>query len=325
MPTNPTRSDVHVNAPLTNISIAYMNDQKDYVADKIFPEVPVKKQSDRYFIYDAGDWRRNEAQIRAPSTESAGAGWKLDNTPTYFADVYALHKDIDDGVRGNSDAPINMDRDATQYVSEMMLLKREIDWAATYFTTSIWTGSTTGADITPSTLWSVAASADPVGDVEAQKVAIHEKTGKMPNVLAVGPDVHTALKNCADIKDRVKYTQRAVITEEMLAALFEVDKYVVCRATQTTSAEGAASDTFDHIFNAKDALLCYAEPNPGLMKPSAGYIFAWTGYPGAGPKGQRINKFRMDHLKSDRVEAEMAYDMAQVGATLGAYFDGAVA
>jgi len=47
----PTASDVHVNAPLTNISIAYMQMQSEYKAADIFPVVPVSKQTDRYFTY----------------------------------------------------------------------------------------------------------------------------------------------------------------------------------------------------------------------------------------------------------------------------------
>ena len=45
----PNASDVHIDSPLTNISIAYMQDQKEYIADKIFPVVPVDKQGDKYF------------------------------------------------------------------------------------------------------------------------------------------------------------------------------------------------------------------------------------------------------------------------------------
>ena len=42
---NPTASDVHVNRPLTNISIAYTQDASTFVADKVFPNIPVAKQS----------------------------------------------------------------------------------------------------------------------------------------------------------------------------------------------------------------------------------------------------------------------------------------
>ena len=76
----PTASDVHVNAALSNISIAYMQEASGFVADKVFPIVPVQRQGDRYFVYNRGDLLRSEAQLRAPGTESAGGGFRLDNT-----------------------------------------------------------------------------------------------------------------------------------------------------------------------------------------------------------------------------------------------------
>ena len=66
---NPLVSDVHVNQPLTNISIAYIQQATAFIADKVFPNVPVQKQSDRYFQYLKEDWLRVEAQERAPATE----------------------------------------------------------------------------------------------------------------------------------------------------------------------------------------------------------------------------------------------------------------
>ena len=42
---NPTQSDLHVNVPLTNVSVAYMQDKATFIADKVFPRVPVQKQS----------------------------------------------------------------------------------------------------------------------------------------------------------------------------------------------------------------------------------------------------------------------------------------
>ena len=145
---NPTASDVHVNAALTNISVAFMQEEGSFVADRVFPIIPVPKQSDRYFVYNKGDFFRSEAQLRAPGAPSAGTGFSIDNTPSYFADVYAIHKDIDDQIRANSDAAINPDRDATLFVTQQLLLRRELTWAATFFgAASGWTGSTTGANV----------------------------------------------------------------------------------------------------------------------------------------------------------------------------------
>lgn len=315
----PTRGDVHVNRPLTNISIAFIQVRKDFIADQVFPNVPVLKQSDRYFQYDRKQWYRTGARKRAPGTESAGGGFDIDNTPSYFADVYAIHKDIDDQTRANADQPINLDRDASMWVTQQNLLRKELEFASTYFSTSIWTGSSTGGDIVPGTKWDAAGS-DPVDDVLLEKEAAKERTGFMPNVMVVTPQVHRVLKSNAAVLDRIKYVQIASVTEDLLARLFEVDKYLVARATSDTAAEGEA-ESMNFVFGDEQALLVHAASAPSLMTPSGGYIFSWSGLFGAGAAGNRIKRFRMEKLASDRIEGEMAWDMKLVAAELGVFFN----
>lgn len=321
---NPTASDVHVNAALTNISVAFMQEDNSFVADRVFPIVPVPKQSDRYFVYNKGDFFRSEAQLRAPGSASAGSGFSIDNTPSYFADVYAIHKDIDDQIRANSDAAINPDRDATLYVTQQLLLRRELTWANTFFAAAAgWTGSTTGGNVAVGNLlngaWSAAGST-PIEDIDRQQDAMQRLTGYRPNKLVVGTQVHRVLKNHPDVLDRIRYTQEGIVTEQLLASLLGVDEYMVARATNNTAASGAA-DVMAMVAVQTSALLCYSAPNPGLMTPSAGYMMAWNGLLGAGPSGNRIKRFRMEHLASDRIEGELAFAAEQVSTELGCYFD----
>jgi hypothetical protein len=324
---NPTASDVHVNAALTNISVAYMQEDNAYVADRVFPVVPVPKQSDRYFVYNKGDFFRSEAQLRAPGTPSAGSGFSIDNTPSYFADVYAIHKDIDDQIRANSDAAINPDRDATLWVTQQLMLRREITWATNFFSAaSGWTGSTTGGNVAIANLlngaWSAAGST-PIEDIDRQADAMQRLTGYRPNKLVVGTDVHRVLKNHPDVLDRIRYTQEGIVTEQLMASLLGVDEYMVARATNNTAVAGAA-DVMATVAGTTSALLCYAAPNPGLMTPTAGYMMAWNGFLGAGPSGNRIKRFRMEHLASDRIEGELAFAAELVAADLGCFFNAIV-
>jgi hypothetical protein len=318
----PTAGDVHVNAPLTTISIAYFQEAEDFVARKVFPEVPVDKQSDRYYVYDRSFFYRNEMKKRAPGAESEGAGWEVDNTPNYFADVYALHKDIADQIRSNADPVINMDRDATEFLSLQALLNAEIQWASKYFTTGVWTGGTGGTDITPSTLWD-ASGGDPIGDIDLEKEVVKSQTGYTPNTLVLGAKTFRGIKNNADVIDRVKYTQKGVITLDMLAGLFDVARVMVCGGVQNSSAEGVTA-SYDFICGSNDALLVYAAPRPSLQLPSGGYTFSWTGYLGAGAAGQRIKRFRMEPNASDRVEIEHAFDQKLISSVMGAFFSNAV-
>ena len=143
---NPSAGDVHVNTPLTNISIAFMQNPAYFVADQVFPNIPVQKQSDRYFVYSRADFNRDTMRKRAPGTESAGGGWRIDSSPSYFADIWALHKDIDDAIRSNADSPLDMDRDSTLFLAGQALINREVNWASNFFTTGVWTGA--GVDVT---------------------------------------------------------------------------------------------------------------------------------------------------------------------------------
>jgi hypothetical protein len=157
----PTASDVHVNRPLTNLSIAYIQQRSNFVADQVFAPVRVPKQSDRYYVYTKADWFRNEAEVRADATESAGSGYNLSSTNSYFSDVVAIHKDVGNQSRANSDGGIDLDRDATEFVTQRMLVRKEVDWVTAYFSTGVW-GTTT----TPSNLWSSVTTSDPIDDIE---------------------------------------------------------------------------------------------------------------------------------------------------------------
>lgn len=324
----PTARDVHVDRPLTNISVAFMQDHADYLSERIFPRLPVLKQSDLYFEYNRGFWFRDEARERGPGAESAGGGYKV-SQKSYAAKVYAFHKDLDEQTIANTDDPLAPDRDATQFVTEIIMLKREKIVVSKYFGTGIWTGSSTGSDITPGTLWSAAGS-KPIDNVDEQSEAMKKKTGKWPNRFVLGAQVFRVLKNHADILDRVKYVQKGIVTPELLASIFAPPlasdfQVMVAAAIENTAKEGA-SDSMAFICDPQDALLCYAEANPGLQKPSAGYIFTWTGLRGAAAFGNRILRIPTPLLGegSYRVEGEIAFDAKVVASDLGVYFDEAV-
>lgn len=313
----PTANDVHVDAILTNISVAYIQEQAAYIASRVFPLIPVEKQSDKYFTYTKGDWFRDEAQLRAPATESAGSGYSL-ATSTYSTQVYAFHKDVDDQVRANADTPLNPDRDATQFVTQRMLMRQEVQWTSDFFTTGVWAN-----DVTPSNLWSNYASSDPIGDIETGKATMLNSTGFLPNTMVMGYEVFRQLRHHPDIVDRVKYTSAENVTEDILARYFGVDRILVARAIRNTGAEGAAN-SFSNIAG-KNAALYYVAPTPGLLTPSAGYTFAWRGVSDGMGANIGITRFRMPELRADRIEAQMAWDNKVIASDLGYFFSACVA
>lgn len=313
----PAPGDVHVNRPLTNVSVAFTQAATQFIANRAFPVVSVPKQSDLYFIYDRANWMVGGAQKRAPSSESAGGGY-TQSTDNYRCDVWALHKDVDDQVRANSDAPLRPDQDATNWITENMLIEKENEWATDFFATAKWTTETA------SDAWDLTGT--PVDDIRTAKTAVLALTGREPNRLICSVDVWHGLMDNDQIIDRLSggaTTQNpAMGMMENIARILELEEILVAKGIQNSAQEGATEST-DFILG-KHALLLYTPPSPGLMIPSAGYTFVWSGLMGAGANGTRIKRFRMESLESDRIEGQSAYVHKQVSADLGAFFLNAV-
>lgn len=328
----PSQADLHVNVPLTNVSVAYMQSADSYIADKVFPKVPVQKQSDLYWKYSKSDWRRTDVKRRAPGTETPGVGWNVD-TDQYFCHVYGVHKDIADQERANADSNFNLDRDATEFITNQQLLKRDVDWTSSYFRAGVWATERTGVTTAPGAgqflQWDQAGS-DPIGDVSRWFIEFRRLSGFAPNVAILGAYVMVALKQHPDIIDRIKYTQRGIVTEDLIATLFDVDELYVSYATVANgpqindARQQDAAATFSFIGGQDSVLFAYSPPAPSLLTPAAGYTFTWAGYLGGNSEGVRVKRFRMEHIASDRIEAEQTYDMKVVAADMGLYVAAAV-
>lgn len=272
----PTPSDAHVNKPLTNISVAYIQ-TAGFVADQVFPIVPVEMQSDLFYKYNRDDFWRDEAKTRAPGSESAGGGFGL-STDSYRCTVEAFHKDVSDQLRANADSVLQLDRAATEFVTQKLMIRRERRWMSTFFTTGVWGTDMAGAASADSThviYWSTSATSTPREDVDAAKNAIVVQSGIVPNTIVLGYKVLNSLRSNAEIRDQFKYTSAASINTAMLANFWDIGRVLVSSAVYTTSAEGATVAT--DFIGGNNALVCYSTPAPALMQPTAGYTFQWNG------------------------------------------------
>lgn len=319
----PTPRDVHIDAALSNLSVAYIQDASNFIADKVFPIVNVQKQSDKYFKYEKGAFFRDEAKRRAPATESAGSGFGL-GTDTYFCDKWALHKDVDDDTVANSDPAIDPYGDATNFVANSLLIRRERLFADAYMKTGVWGTDETGG--TNFAQWDDEATSDPADDAKRVRISMLSKTGYAPNTMTVGYEVYEALKKHPLIMEKFRYSGKESITTDMLARYFEVERFLVAQSVYTSSAEGVADASLTMAFiHGKNVLFSFAPRVPSLMMPAAGYIFGWAGLTGVNNAGIATSRFRMQQLKADRVETEMAVDMKLVAADMGYFLTTVVA
>lgn len=328
----PTYSDVHVQAALTQISVAYIQDEAHFIADRVFPIVPVVHQADKYYVFSKDDFLRDEAQLRADATESAGGGWTL-TTQAYSAQVWAWHKDIGEQTRRNADPAIDIDVVTTKKVMQTLLIRRDRFFMTTYMTTSVWgtdvTGAATGTPGTTSTVqWNDEANSDPITDINVGQTTILQNTGYEANLLLFSYPVYQALRKHPLIIDRIKYTTPTfggTITPQLLAMLFDVDEVLVSKAVYNSATEGATG-SYSFVMG-KTALLCHRASAPSMMEASAGYIFSWSGFTGLNNAGIRVQQMPIP-LKGNgatRIEGEMSFDMTCVSPDLGYFYNTIVA
>jgi hypothetical protein len=318
MSSNPTINQVHVNRPLTNLSVAYIQDQNEFIADKVFPVVPVSKKSDDYYVYDKETFARAIAHQREGAEESKGSGWKV-GTDTYKCRQQSFHHDVPKDIAENNDAPLEPFKDAVDFVTRAMLLKREKDFIDAYVRSGVWTNEE--ATVANTDKWDNYTDSDPYTHVQNAVRTVQKACLVKPNVLLLSPYAFDALANHPDLKDRYKYTTSESLTAEMLARVLKIERVLVGEAVSVTSNEGQTS-TMDYMMG-KNALLVYAARRPSILMPSAGYIFSWNAF--GNKYGARITRFPMKHLNNaERVEGDMAYDVKVVCADAGYFFGNVV-
>jgi hypothetical protein len=328
-----TPSSVHIDQPLSNLTLAYVQEQSTFIADKVFPTVGVQRQSDKYYIYDRASMNRSgDVKRLAPRTEVNRIGMAISNS-SYFADVYGLGMDFDEQTLANEDAMLEIRSAGAETLTNRLLIHREKAFADTFFKTGVWTTEVAGAASGAGTpvYWNDYTNSTPISDVTAGARGMQLVSGGFkPNTMVVGKEVRDILVNHPDILARLNggstINNPALITDGKLAEIFGMENFLVMEAVENTAAEGLAESSA--FIGGKNALLVHTPRSSGLMTPAAGLTFAWNNIPSVNNLGVTVESYSDDALKrqqvAEHIQVKMAYDMKVVGADLGYFFNAIV-
>jgi hypothetical protein len=292
--------NTHIDKVLTNISVGFPNE--DFVGEVLAPSVPVRKQSDIYYIHGREDWVNEPgSDVRAPGTEANEIPGKTVATSPYFAVEHALQIAVTDEERENVDAPLAPDREGTELVTAKILLQREkiirdmvqtaANYMAGYSTTLVGTAQ-----------WSDYANSNPIGDVKTGRRRIHNGLYLHPNVGIFPYEVMSVLEDHPDFVERIKYSQAGVITPELIARLFMLPRIVV-PGIGTNTARMGQTESLGYLWG-QDVVMAYVPPRPGLRTPAFMYEFTWV-YP-SGAR-QVTERWREQRRKSDLIRVSRRY------------------
>lgn len=264
-----TNKYLGVDPMLTNVAIGYTNDA--YIAELLLPSLSVAKQSGKHFVYDKGRFRVpfNSAK-RATGSKSNEVNLTLTTGNPYFCEDHALKQFVADEDVDNAITPTSPFIDATENVTEMHLIAREVEAATTLLSTATMTQNTT---LSGTDQWSDYSNSDPIGDIRTGMQTVHSSIHVNPNVLVLGKQVYDKLVDHPAFIERVKYSQLGVMTPELLARIFGVDRVIIGAAGKNTAAEGA-TDSMSYIWG-KDALLAYVNPRLGQKMITLGLTYTW--------------------------------------------------
>ena len=306
----PDVSDVHVNQPLSNLSLASIQEQRRFAATRAFPVVPSRQKSNTYYIWnsDAINSTRGVTKV-APGVGTSTGGVPL-STATFNCIPYGTHEDVTMELAENADEVLQLERTFTEVVTVRHLINLELNFATNYFTTGIW-----GTDAAVTNAWTDKTNGDPIGDIDTGKGVIEKAIYQEPNTLVVNVATHRALARHPDLLDKYKHTQAGILTPELIAAALEIENYVVSRATYNSAVEGATAVGAYLLTN--NALLCYVAPNPGRNVMSAGYHFMQDAFSN-GMGGPVISTFPIREQRvTSRVEGILSVDSKVITAAAG--------
>lgn len=270
-----TGRDVHIDAPLTNVVIAYR--PEGMIADMVAPEVPVPKQSDMFWMWDVGEAFRTQDDLRAPGDEPNRMIVAV-GTATFFAKNYALSLPVPYEDIENADAnTILGERGARgEAIKDRLYLNWELRLAR-----QVTSGSNVGSYSAVASGWTDHANCTPVDDLNTAINNQADYSGYRPNRAIFGGYAWRHFRECDQVIDRIYGTAGSgmglngrQVTIENVKAMFELDDVLVGGAYRNTAEEGQAH-SLSMIWH-DNVLVYYAPQQPRKDKPSFMYSFRWN-------------------------------------------------
>jgi len=322
MPQNNVK-ELMVTGPLQNVSVAYKNSA--YIGDRVFRILDGVDPKAKIAIYSKGAWFRNDAGIRGPGSRAKRSGYPID-WKSLATEEWAFASEVTDEDRRFSKSqfvpPLKPDQDAIEFASDKIDMSKEVR-IAEMITKGTWVDGNVGGEDAEG-LWSPAGATNTfLEDIAKGTLKIQSNSGVKPNCLVIDFATYSALKECAAVLDKIKYTQRGVLTAELLAAMLDLEEVLVGEAIVNTAKETKAGTEFTaqyiwEVNKGKGMGFLFHRPKaPGRKVPAPGYQ-ARVHYENGLPR--RTTTWREPAEHQDVYEVAEETDIMLVDAALGYLF-----
>jgi hypothetical protein len=312
---SPTGSgNVHIDQVLTNVSVGWPNNA--LVGEQLFPTVRIAKQSGKYYVFGREAWVAETSDLRAPGTEANEVPGFTVSLDTFYAQEHALQIAVTDEEREMVDSQFAPERDGTNLVTSKIWLAREVAMQGLVSVAANYASGLSTTLSATTTAWSAYATnpgtnvGHPISDIRTAMRAVHAKIFMEPNTAIIPYVVMSYLEDHPDIIARIQYSERAILTPEIIAAVFGIQKVIVPGVAVGTASVGALGNavTAGYLWG-KDVILAWVPPAPGLKVPAFAYEFSWT----YGGTPQIVDRWREEKRASDLIRVRRRYDLKLTG------------
>ena len=257
---------------LTNIVKGYSS--PELLAEQIFPVITVEKEVGKIRSYGKEFFLQYETlrALRADSNRvPPGSSTLID----YELQEYDIEIPID--YRELDANPKLKAREANR-TAQLLKNRFEKMLADTLQNTASYASGHSTTIGTANDQWNDVDS-DPLGQIDTARALINTKIGMDPNTMLLSYDTFLALRKHAQFVDKIKYSQKAVVTVDLLKEFLEIENIFVSKALYTDSASGTLSRMYTEC-----AALMYISPATTASEenPSFGYTLRKKNSPQSG-------------------------------------------
>ena len=293
---------------LTNLSVEYKNE--DFIGDMVLPSVNSNLRRDTYYEFGRTNFIPVE-DYRAPGAVASEVPGPTVTDHQFKCVSRAVRTKLTDEDLAEDDDQLQIEMGTTTNLTDQFLLAREIR-IASMFTTAANYHADLQATVTTANKWGGnAATAESFLDQWlAAEQAIHIKCMKLPNSAIIPYLVLNATRKDDDAKDRIKYTQTGVLSEDLVKSLLNIENIYVPRAAKldinfavdsTTAGSGdlKSDGALEYVWG-KDVIGFYNNPTPAKRSVSFAYEFNWNAaeLPNNGAKPNRTVRRYYNELRA---------------------------
>lgn len=231
----PVIQDTYKDDILTDLVERYTNPV--YMAQRIAPQVLLNKRTGQHFKFDKSNLRRHDAK-RTGRSKTNEVDWNLSKVDVGPLQERSLKSFIEKDEFSHAEDPYEPRTWHAQVVKEGLLIDLEKEVADELADTTVLTNNTT---LSGTDQWNDYDNSTPFDDIQTAIDSVVKNYLRRPNAVWMSYDVFSKLKHHPDLLDRVKWSNTGIITEDILATLFDVEMVEVGAQSYNTAALGQSA------------------------------------------------------------------------------------